>query len=711
MQKTDKNMPDVLLENRPANHPASAASLVRSVVGAHIEAITRFSAEDLGESEPEQVSSTSLELTLKQQLVFSTPTYQGPAGLPAGIKKVGNQTALKSELQKRLDKAKVEAPRAISIWVDANPGSYRRLMPVAAGFLTHSESLGYELTCSQCRGACKITCATCSGVGSSACSPCHGSGKVRCSNCSGSKQVPCSTCNGRGQWTEQFAKQSWNSHTNSYDTTYETIRHSCGHCSGSGKGNCYSCDYGGKIPCKWCAGEGRLNCKNCAASGCIDCSDCLASGIQHVWGTVEVEITHVEVLSILTENSNLRRIVEDKIPRKDLPAFGCLLAVTHQVNTCHLETQHRLRLDVQQARIFVCGNTFDFLGFGPEAKVFSFENIAGHMLAKDLEALQESVHGWTVWRHHRRTDLLGVTAYFLQSELNMLIAERVGDLNSTPETAAANIELHYKGLVDSTYVRHATTALRAALDRLYGSELFRPAAILCGLTALVASLLLVVGWPAGGRWSAAQWSLGGGVLTWCVLEWLIRRRIAHHFGTNYGSRVLGLLKVNGSIKRWRVGMLLATSVAVWLAMVGASMLPVKSTNLTLPQSTRVSPYAASTDIMPKIDGVWTGSYICTQGPYGVQLGLKKSTPMKYLGIFRFFPLGNAQGPTGSFTMKGILDKNGSIILKADRWVVKPKGVDMIDISIDTIDISGTSAAGRVLNPGCKTLEIVKSGIT
>ena len=564
MQQTDEKMPNSQLTTQPTDLPL-VASLVQNVVAEHIEALTRFSAKDLGAREPEQVSSTFLKLTLKQQLEFSTPTYHGPAGLPAGINQVSNQLALTSELQKRLDKAKVEAPEAISIWVDANPEGYRRLMPVVAGFLSPSDSVGHEFTCTQCRGACQITCSTCSGDGSSICFPCHASGKISCTSCGGSKQVSCGTCHGRGQWTEQFSKQSWNTHTNSYDTTYETIRHSCGHCSGSGKGTCYSCDYGGKIPCKQCAGAGRVDCRSCSASGRIDCGVCLASGIQHVWGKVELEVSHAEALSVLTENSYLRQIVEDKLPRKDLPAFGCLLEVNHQIYSCQLESKHRIRLDVQQASIVASGNTFIVLGFGPEAKVFSFENIAGHLLAKDLEALQESVRGQAGWRHQHGNNLLEATSYFLQSELNMVIAERVSDLNTTPEKAAETVEHHYKGLVDSSYVRDATIALRAALGRLYRSELLRPAVILCGLTALAAGLLLFMGWPAGGYWSAAQWSLGGGIFTWCVLEWITRRRIKHYFGANYGNRVLTLLKADGSINRWRVSMLLATSRVVWLA--------------------------------------------------------------------------------------------------------------------------------------------------
>ena len=138
------------------------------------------------------------------------------------------------------------------------------------------------------------------------------------------------------------------------------------------------------------------------------------------------------------------------------------------------------------------------------------------------------------------------------------------------------------------------------------------------------------------------------------------------------------------------------------------MLPVKRTNLTGPLSTPVDPIAAGTNSVPKIEGVWTGSYFCTQGLYGVELDLKKSTPRNYLGTFKFFPLRNAQGPTGTFTLKGIRNLNGSIIFKADQWVTRSKGVDMVDISIDKIDSSGTYATGRVINPGCKTLVLAKS---
>lgn len=556
-----------------ASAPAIALGRVCTVVAEHVEPVTRFDGSDLSETAAEQVYGVALELTLFQNVGFETERHNGPARLPSGTTKVSNASAFGSDLQSRLSRAQQEAPEAIKAWADDSSGSYRRLMPPSASFLSAPGAVGYEHTCSNCNGACEVTCPTCGGVGRNQCMSCHGAGRINCYSCYGNKKVNCSSCNGRGTWTEQVSHQSWNSSSNSYTTSYTSEYRSCGVCHSSGRVNCTYCDYDGKIQCNGCSGQGTIACGPCRATGRVDCSACLASGIQHVWGTVLASVQREETLSDAAEEATLKQLIHDKLPREDLPALGELRNVQHDVEQSSITTRHRLRLDVRRASIRALEHDFVVFGFGPDPRVFSFENIAGHLLAEDLVALEASVASAARWRRHGGSVLLDTTADFLRSELNMLIAEKVADLKASPQEAAEQVQNHFRGLVESDYVTRATTALRGALARLYGSELTEPAAYLCAITALVAGVLFGLGWPQPGPWGAALWSLGGAGIAWCVLEWQTCRRIAKRFEPAFAKRVLGQLQANGSVRRWRIGLALAAPLATWLVITGVAQLP------------------------------------------------------------------------------------------------------------------------------------------
>lgn len=568
----------------PDTPPTAPVGQVLGVVAAHIEPVTRFDARDLSETAPEEAYGLPVELTVDQYVSYSERITTGPAHLPAGVDKVSGQHAFRADLAERLDTARTEAPRALQAWANGHAGSYRRLMPGAAGFLRDPGSVGYEHICHQCNGACRVTCPSCSGVGHNQCHSCYGSGKINCYACHGSKQQTCSSCGGRGSWTEQVSHQTWSSSSNSYVTTYQTVYHHCSACGSSGRTTCHQCGYDGKISCSGCYGKGHIDCGRCGTTGRIDCGTCLASGIEHVRGTVVAEVVHGEALSVATPDDTLRTLVETRLPREDLPAFGELLDVLHTVLGQSVETRHRLRLDVRRASLRARDDDFVLYGFGPEARVFSFDNIAGHLLTDDLEALEACVASASPWRRHQGSDLLDTTADFLRSELNMLIAERVADAKASPEDAAAAVETHFKGLVDQTYVARATTALRTALARLYGSELTEPAAYLCGLTALAAGALYGTGWPAAGALQPVLWSVSGAAAIWLVLEWLTRRRIARRFEAGFGRRVLDQLKANGSVKRWRIGLAVAAPLAAVLAIQGTGMLPFVRSHHALQQA-------------------------------------------------------------------------------------------------------------------------------
>jgi len=558
-------------------HPMSdtlpeAGGKIRALVAAHIEPVTRFDAADLNEVSPEQTYPVALELTVNQQVSFAIGRQAGAARLPGGIEKVGGKPAFEAELGQRLTRANTEVPTAVQNWAQANPGSYRRLMSPSAGFLRQPGTIGYEHTCTTCAGACRVTCPTCFGKGRTTCLGCHGAGKLNCHRCHGSKKLSCSSCNGRGSWSEQVSESTWSHATNSYVTSYRTEYRSCIACSSSGHTSCHSCGYDGKVPCSPCGGQGHVNCMRCNTTGKVNCSACVASGIQHVRGTIEARVTHTEQLGIATEPGRLHDLI-GTLPRESLPDFGALTQVQHTPQGRTLQTRHTLRLDVREARLQAGQEAFTLYGFGPQAQVLSFENIAGHLLTDDLKKLEARVARTSRWRRQRGGDLLETIADFLRSELNLLIAEKVADRSGSSDAATQDVEAHFSGLVDATYIGRSTSALRGALTRLYGSELLEPAASLCGLVALAAAIQYGFGFHDGSAWLTVLASMAVGAVAWVVLEWMTQRRIARHFQADFGKRVMQQLGEDGSVKRWRVGMAAALPTVALLAVMATGALP------------------------------------------------------------------------------------------------------------------------------------------
>jgi hypothetical protein len=557
----------------PSDAPPAPGGKVRAVVAAHIEPVTRFDDKDLNASAPEEELAIALELTLTQQVNFETTQFQGPGHLPRYSDKLANASSFSSDLHQRLVRAQSGAPKAIAQWAAANAGAYLHRLPASAAFLTAPGSVGYEHTCYACSGACKVTCMACSGQGRTNCMVCYGSGKLNCSSCHGLKQLGCTACSGRGSWTDYIPQQYWDSSTNSYIHSTRTEFKTCMSCSGAGKQTCYACDYAGKVQCNGCHGSGKINCIPCGTTGKVNCGDCNATGVQHVSGTVRASVATDETLSIASQDKTLEGLVRDWIALADLPGYGALLAVDYKIDGSVLETAHRLRLDVRRAGIQAADRNFTIYGFGPAPTVFNFENIAGHMLTDDLTTLEKQVAGAARWRRQRGTDLLDTTADFLRSELNMLIAEKVADSKSTPQEAAEQVQNHFHGLVESSYVDRATNALRGALARLYGSELTEPAAYLCALIALISGVMFVFEWPAPSPWIIGMTTIGSAAAVWFVLEWMTRRRIAARFEADFSRRVLGQLSANGSVKRWRIGMGIGATLSVILAIYITQQIP------------------------------------------------------------------------------------------------------------------------------------------
>jgi hypothetical protein len=554
--------------NSRGNNPGPLGRL-HAAVAAHIRPVTRFDTADLQETDPERTQALNLELTLLQEVDFSRTERRGAGRLPPGVSAMPDETAYRGDLQRRQERAQAEAPQALQAWAgqagEASHGRYVRLLPSAAAFLRPPGNVGYEKRCHGCGGAGKVGCAACNGVGDQHCYVCASNRRIACFSCHGNKTSRCAHCGGRGQSTDYVTHSVWDAASNGYRTETRPEQRSCMHCSGRGSNTCHTCEFDGKVTCSQCQGRGRISCAGCLGAGKVSCGPCSATGVLHVSGTVEASVQVHQDLPLLGADAALRSFLQERVPAADLPQLCTLQGIPqHAVDGTRMHSRYRLRLEVCRAGFSAAGTQFMLHGLGPELRVYSFENIAGRLLAADLLALETCVHS------RRAGALLDVTADFLRSELNLLIAEHVADAD---EATFAAVEQRFQGLVDADYCVRATAALRGALGQLYRAQLQGPALLLCGVTALGAAALVALGWPTGLPASDALAALAAATVAWAALEWLTRWRIARRCSAGFALRLNAQLAAGGSVRRWRVGAALAATAAVGLAAWGTMQLP------------------------------------------------------------------------------------------------------------------------------------------
>lgn len=570
MRDTDE---PVAAEISSSASDGAAAGRVADIVAAHLVPVTRFARADIRHLGEETAFPLALTLELRQSVTFEAEHHTGADRLDDGITVLGGAFAVSTQIHRALNQAKAGVAEALQLWAECEPEAYRRRLQEAAAFIGAPGRYGHEYTCECCVGQRQVGCAACGGAGQTVCPPCAGSGRVACPTCQGARHLACSSCAGRGSWSASITTQRWDAARGEHVTDYTTEYQSCAACGATGQATCPGCDYLGQVSCGACQGQGQHLCAPCQASGKVDCASCLASGVQHAWSTVRAHIASSETLDIHSEDEGLRALVEHKMAREELPGYGALLDVRHSVLDGQLDSRYRLRLDVIKAPLSAARRDFVVYGFGPGPAVLDFANIAGHLLEDDLVELERGSEQACRWRHRRGAALITAARRFVESELNLLVAEQQCDQSITTAQAAGKVEQQYKGLVNATYVARASGALREAFGSLYGAELAEPVLYQCALVALLTALMYGFGWPRAGAWPAIACGLGLAVLGWRALEWRAQARMRRIFPGRIGERALCQLESNCTVKRWRLAILLAGGVAVFGAVGLAAQVP------------------------------------------------------------------------------------------------------------------------------------------
>ena len=148
--------------------------------------------------------------------------------------------------------------------------------------------------------------------------------------------------------------------------------------------------------------------------------------------------------------------------------------------------------------------------------------------------------------------------------------------------------------------------------------------------------------------------------------------------------------------------------SLWVAATVSSLLLLGACVETMPTLP-----TASTNFNSKaadIEGTWSGSYVCPQGPTAVRLFLKSSGPQTVEGRYEFFNLpGQSNSAAGSFAVVGTVNF-GQLTLKPGSWIVKPANYMSLNVSAAVFN-NPDRLIGNITEKGCGRFEVVRTSLS
>lgn len=514
---------------------------IAEVIGAALEAITRFKAADLKELLPDQASAAELVVTTRQRIELDIDTVAHPGRLPPGTLVLTDAAAVVSELQQRLATAEALTATRIQQWATEEPGRYRRLLPagrgLSAGLEGLEEMVGAEWACTLCAQRGRLACTGCAGRGAQVCPDCQGQRRGACRQCRGLGRLACGACGGRGQ--------------------DQATQAPCAACSQGWLG-CTACDGQGEQDCARCAATGQVTCPDCAGQQWHACPECAATGWRHQRGCVRERLEIEDRLDIHHPDAAIAEAIASRLTEVTTLLDTCTLEqVRYTTAPLAVQAVQRLKLPVWQAQLLVAGQPMRFTALGPALEILDHQHVAALLLAHDLSTLEKNAAG--SGRH-----LGDALQRFLQSPLNREIAAR---------TPPAEIDRRHPGMADKAYQARALAAAQRAIERLWLQRAWRPRLLCLAGIGGVAALAVAVGSPRIGLWTGAALALALGVVAWVVADWQMRRQLANALRIPDGDRLLRPLRHAAAVRRWQAVSLAAAAVVALTSAGAMTRLP------------------------------------------------------------------------------------------------------------------------------------------
>lgn len=531
------------------------------VIGAQIEATTRFKASELKELSPDVESTADLIVTTRQRIDLEIDTSSHPGRLPPDIPAQPDTAALETALLLRLATAESQVATRIQQWATEEPGRYRRLLPGASVFSdAANETIGTEWPCAACGQRGRTACPGCTGSGAQTCPDCQGRRHGACRECRGLGRLACPSCEGRGlvRSTSTPAPAETQTGTGAVPApTPEPAMVPCAACS-QGWLNCQACAGRGEQDCARCAASGRIVCPDCHGEQELACPDCAATGWHHRLGRLRERLEVEDLVEVHHPDPAIAAAITRREPDVATLETTCTVEqVRYTTAPLAVQAVQRLKLPVRQANLLVAGQPMQFAALGPALEVVDFQQVAAVLMSHDLVTLEKNATG--SGRH-----LGEALQRFLQSPLNQDIATRA---------PAADLERLHPGLVDDAYRARAVQSVQTSVERLWQQQAWRPTLACVGGAGVLAALAVALGSPRIGVVTASLLGVAVAVVAWVAADWRTRRRLARALNIAQADRLIHPLRRSATVRRWQVRSLVAAVVVTVASAAAMTQLP------------------------------------------------------------------------------------------------------------------------------------------
>jgi|GEM_PF-6950924 len=531
----------------------TSADLLYEHVIRLVEPLTRFDRSSLVR-ETERISEAQGQASWWFFPTFNVEKSEGSGALPSGVRSFPNAGAAQEAASAARDAAKRMLEGRLESWARENADDESAL--TASDCFDGPYDFGAQASCGSCSGRGKNRCGSCGGQGRNRCSTCGGSGSTNCRNCGGSGNQRCGTCGGMGRQQHYATKAVWDGYSNRWVTKSETEYRNCSMCMGRGTQTCFSCSGSRTVRCWGCGASGWVNCGSCGASGEVTCSPCGGTGVRHQRWRLSCAVSNRLEVKLQHDSSEAVAKLQS-LSLDGLRDIAIVRQVEPKVFDDVVGRRYALNCRVTQMVIEAGDRPVTLVAYGGGARIFDFKNIVGVLLEEDLAGLEQAVENSSAISLRPQAPLVEAVQQCLLSEANAQLGEG-------GESAK---RLQAMGGLSADYAERLTRALRKALRRLYFGEIVLGSVIAAVLPAvsLLASVRLGVVTDYGMK--PVILSLLGGAAAFGLMEFMARKKLGELFGEVFGKdKVVGLLKAQYVLKRWRIGTAVAASFLILLAM-------------------------------------------------------------------------------------------------------------------------------------------------
>lgn len=383
------------------------------------------------------------------------------------------------------------------------------------------------------------TCATCNGEGKLGCPGCSGSGVVTCTSCEARGATPCKTCDAKGKARcDRCYGMGYQLRDRRDGGEPEKI--ACTGCGGTGSTACDTCHGRGRIICPACHGQKKTPCPQCRGAGSQRCELCEGMGKRHFLAQVECTVSESWSLSPGAAEPAVTAVLRALASPEQLIALADGHRASVEISAATVTRDTTVDVPLTTISVSAGGQTAELTGYGRRQIVHDHANIAGLLLAEDIERLAATTPKLKL-PPRTTPELDEALARVLASPANVAI------LDAGADRRLGTVAERFSGGIRTEYVRRAAIVMRQAIGTAYWAELARWPALALALPLLQLPMGLVLrglgdGSRAAGTIGVMLIALGGAIAAhmWSVMQ--LQKRIAPS-GTPAINRLIDRLKL------------------------------------------------------------------------------------------------------------------------------------------------------------------------